>query len=408
MQSWVTAGFVFPLWIYSLRLIWRLYGHNAEKVAFILDAIENSDHTVKYDERRPHSSDRQVNASLNRITGILRQAKMDAVQQEKYYELILNSVSTGILAVDDNGYIFQANHGALRLLGLSVLTHCKQISRIDARLADLIEHIQAGSKQQVSFGNERGTVHLSIRVSEMSLRDKHVRILAINDINSEMEEKEIDSWIRLTRVLTHEIMNAITPVTSLSDTLLTLDGSASPEIRAGLETISATGKGLIAFVESYRRFTHIPTPRPSLFYVRPFAERMQQLATHQNNYPNISIKVDVEPADLIVHADENLTAQVTLNIIKNAMQAIEADAPSGIISIKARCNDDESIFIEISNNGPAIPPEVASQIFIPFFTTKEGGSGVGLSVSRQIMRLHGGSLTLVHSAAGPAFVMAFP
>ena len=265
MQSWVTAAFVLPLWVYSVRLIRMLYRHNAEKVAFILEAIDNSDHTVKYDERRPHSSDRQVNASLNRITQILHQAKIDAVQQEKFYELILNSVSTGILVIDDNGYIFQANNGALRLLGLSVLTHCKQINRIDARLGDLIANIQAGGKQQVSFSNERGAVHLSIRVSEMTLRDKHVRILSINDINSEMDEKEIDSWIRLTRVLTHEIMNSITPVTSLSDTLLMLNDSASPEIRAGLETISATGKSLIAFVESYRRFTHIPTPRPSLF-----------------------------------------------------------------------------------------------------------------------------------------------
>ena len=135
---------------------------------------------------------------------------------------------------------------------------------------------------------------------------------------------------------------------------------------------------------------------------------MRQLAIHQNNYPNISIIIDVDPDGLIVHADENLIAQVALNIIKNAMQAIGSNVPSGQITMQARCNDDESIFIEISNNGPPIPPEVASQIFIPFFTTKEGGSGVGLSVSRQIMRLHGGSLTLAHSAAGTTFVMAFP
>ncbi|MDR2534290.1 MAG: PAS domain-containing protein [Tannerellaceae bacterium] len=404
------AALTAPLWIYSIRALASLYRRNREKVAFILDAIDNSDHTVKYDERRPYSPDRQVNASLNRITQIIRQAKTDAVQQEKYYELILNSVSAGILVIDDNGYIFQANNGALRLLGLSVLTHCKQINRIDARLGDLIEHIQAGAKQQISFGNERGIVHLSIRVSEMTLRDKHVRILTINDINSEMDEQEIDSWIRLTRVLTHEIMNSITPVTSLSDTLLALNDNhaASPEIRSGLETISATGKSLIAFVESYRRFTHIPTPRPSLFYVNPFAERMRRLAIHQNNYPNIRINIDIEPDDLIVHADENLIAQVALNIIKNAMQAIGPEASSGIITLKARCNDDDSIFIEISNNGPPIPPDVASQIFIPFFTTKEGGSGVGLSVSRQIMRLHGGSLTLGHSAAGTVFTIAFP
>ncbi|GHV49351.1 sensor histidine kinase [Bacteroidia bacterium] len=408
MQEWWLCAVCFIAWLYAVRLMKRLYHRNAEKVAFILDAIDNSDHTVKYDENRLYSADSLVNASLNRITQILFQAKVDAVQKEKYYELIMNSVSTGILVIDDRGYIFQTNNEALRLLGLSVLTHCTQINRVDEKLGELITHIQAGAKQQISFNNERGAVHLSVRVSEMSLRDNHVRILAINDINSELEEKEIDSWIRLTRVLTHEIMNSITPITSLSDTLLSLDGPENREMRNGLETISATGKSLIAFVESYRRFTHIPTPRPSLFYVYPFVERMRQLAIHQNNYPNIRITIDVEPSGMIAYADENLISQVALNLIKNAMQAIGNESPGGKITLTARCNADESIRIDVSNNGPAIPPEVATQIFIPFFTTKEGGSGVGLSISRQIMRLHGGSLTLNHSSKETTFSLVFP
>ena len=253
-------------------------------------------------------------------------------------------------------------------------------------------------------------MNLSIRVSEMTLQDKHVRILAINDINSELDDKEIDSWIRLTRVLTHEIMNSVTPITSLSDTLLSLHEDADSEIRNGLEVISTTGKTLISFVESYRKFTHIPTPEPSLFYVQKFAERMINLARHHNNYPNITINISIEPADLIVYADENLITQVVLNLLKNGMQAIGSEQPDGRIELKAYCNPDESVVIEVSNNGPVIPPEEAEHIFVPFFTTKEGGSGIGLSISRQIMRLSGGSIALKSNPAinKTSIIQTFP
>ena len=330
--------------------------------------------------------------------------------QEKYYELIMNSVNTGIIVLDDIGNIYQSNNEALRLLGLSVFTHVKQLARIDDKLQATIANILPGDKHQISFVNERGTVNLSIRVSEMTLQEKHVRILAINDINSELDDKEIDSWIRLTRVLTHEIMNSVTPITSLSDTLLSIHEDADSEIRNGLEVISTTGKSLISFVESYRKFTHIPTPEPSLFYVQKFAERMINLARYHNNFPNITINIHIEPTDLIVYADEKLITQVVLNLLKNAMQAIGSEQPDGQIELNASCNPDESVIIEVSNNGPCIPPEEAEHIFVPFFTTKEGGSGIGLSISRQIMRLSGGSIALKSNPAinKTSFILTFP
>lgn len=397
-------------WLFALQLIRKLYKHNAQKVAFMFDAIDNSDYAFQYATTRRFSNDKLVNESLNRITKILLQAKADAAQKEKYYELIMNSISAGVIVIDDQGYVYQTNNEALRLLGLTVFTHVNQLRRIDTKLEKLVNEIQPGSKQQTSFSNERGTVHLSMRVSEMTLQDKHVRIIAVSDINSELDDKEIESWIRLTRVLTHEIMNSITPITSLSDTLISIHGDANDEIRNGLEVISTTGKGLISFVESYRKFMQIPTPTPALFYLKKFVERMVQLSTHQNKYPNISIIVDVQPEDLIVYADENLISQVMLNLLRNAMQAIGADKEDGQINIHVYCNEDETIFIEVSNNGPLIPSEEAEHIFIPFFTTKEGGSGVGLSISRQIMRLSGGSISLKSSPSTgfTTFTLEFP
>ena len=409
-RQWEWLILILIGWLYSMRMMSELFKRNAQKVAFMFDAIDNSDYAFQYATRGRSSNDKLVSESLNRITQILFQAKADAVQKEKYYELIMNSVNTGIIVLDDTGNIFQTNNEALRLLGLSVFTHVKQLARIDDKLQATIANILPGDKHQISFVNERGTVNLSIRVSEMTLQEKHVRILAINDINSELDDKEIDSWIRLTRVLTHEIMNSVTPITSLSDTLLSIHEDADSDIRNGLEVISTTGKSLISFVESYRKFTHIPTPEPSLFYVQKFAERMINLARHHNNFPNITINIHIEPADLIVYADEKLITQVVLNLLKNAMQAIGSEQPDGRIELNASCNPDESVIIEVSNNGPCIPPEEAEHIFIPFFTTKEGGSGIGLSITRQIMRLSGGSIALKSNPAinKTSFILTFP
>ena len=232
-QEWVWFVPILSVWSFFLRLVLLSDKRNAQKVAFMFDAIDNSDYAFRYATRGRSSNDKLVSESLNRITQILFQAKADAAQKEKYYELIMNCVNTGIIVLDDNGVIYQTNNEALRLLGLAVFTNVRQLARIDENLKTVIQNIQPGDKHQISFTNERGNVHLSIRVSEMTLQDKHVRILAINDINSELDDKEIDSWIRLTRVLTHEIMNSVTPITSLSDTLLSLHQHVDVEIRIG-------------------------------------------------------------------------------------------------------------------------------------------------------------------------------
>jgi nitrogen fixation/metabolism regulation signal transduction histidine kinase len=409
-QWWLLAGSLAGC-AGSIELIHKLFKRNAQKVAFMFDAIENADHAFRYAENRISSNDKLINSSLNRIIRILFQARADVIQKEKYYELILNSVNTGIIVLDDKGYIYQTNNEALRLLGLSVFTHLKQLRQLGDGLEEFFTRIRPGNRHQVSFVNERGAVQLSVRASEMALHDKYVRILAINDIKNELDNKEIDSWIRLTRVLTHEIMNAVTPLTSLSDTLLSICGKADTEIRNGLETISTTGKSLISFVESYRKFTHLPMPSPSLFYMRKFADRMVQLAKHQNDYSPIVFIVDIQPEDLILYADESLVSQVVLNLLKNAMQAIDSEQTTdGRIKIKAYCGENEAVVIEISNNGPLIPLEEVEHIFVPFFTTKEGGSGIGLSISRQIMRLSGGSITLKSTPATKetTFVLTFP
>ena len=360
--------------IYALSLIillllilyvrlWLRYRRNIRKVTFLFDALDSGDYTFRFPEGKAMHDDRLLNASLNRVKEILQHARDEQKEREKYYELILNSVDTGILVVDEErGIVLQHNHSALKLLGREAVSHVSQI------------------KEQMQG--------LSIRESHAVLKGRRVRILGFSDIKGELANQEIDSWVKLIRVLTHEIMNSVTPIISLSDTLLR---HAEDEQQEGLQVINQTGKELIAFVENYRKFTHIPSPQPTLFYVKPFLERMEQLCL-QALPATGSLSLEVEPADLLVYADEGLIARVVTNLLKNARQAIP---DNGHIRIYAYSNEQEQVIIDISNDGPQIPDDVAAHIFVPFFTTKKDGSGIGLSISRQIMRMSGGSINLV-------------
>lgn len=371
----------------------NFHQRQVKKVILLLNALENNDNALRFQEKTGNQSNRTINQLLNRVTQILLEAKAETIQQEKYYELILSFINTGIIVLNDKGAVYQKNNELLRLLGLEVFTHIRQLAKVDPVLMEKIEHARSSDTFHVAFSNERENVNLLIRVSDITTRQEHLRIFALNNINSELDEKELDSWTRLIRVLTHEIMNSVTPITSLSDTLLTMIEDQDEEISRGLQTISNTSKGLLSFVESYRKFTRIPTPEPALFYVKPFIDRMVELSKHQYDCSQISLDIQVTPNELILYADENLISQVVTNLMKNAIEAIGSQT-DGLISIKAYSNEAEEVWIEISNNGTPIAPEVAEQIFVPFFTTKQSGNGIGLSLSRQIMRLSGGSIML--------------
>ena len=344
------------IWLY------RHYRRNIKKVTFLFDAIDNGDFSFNFPTEKGFKEDKILHKSLNRIKLFLQHTREEQMDREKYYEQILNAVDTGILVVDSHDNILQHNQAALRLLDTEVLTHMNQVK---GKLKD---------------------EHLAKHETQAMLKDKHVRIIALSDVSHELSNQEVDSWIKLIRVLTHEIMNTITPVTSLSETLLTRV-TEDKDLKQGLETIHKTGTELLAFVNNYRRFTHVPQPQPALFYVEPFLERMAMLCNHE-------VEIEVSPKDLLVYADESLLSHVVTNLLKNAVEAFKEKEKLSFIRLQAYANAQESIIIDVSNNAGLIPEDVASHIFIPFFTTKPEGSGIGLSLSRQIMRVSGGSLSL--------------
>ena len=342
--------------------LYRHYRRNIKKVTFLFDAIDNGDFSFSFPTEKRFKEDKILHQSLNRIKLFLQHTREEQMDREKYYEQILNAVDTGILVVDSHDNILQYNQAALRLLDTDVLTHMNQVK---GKLKD---------------------EHLAKHETQAMLKDKHVRIIALSDVSHELSNQEVDSWIKLIRVLTHEIMNTITPVTSLSETLLTRV-TEDKDLKQGLETIHKTGTELLAFVNNYRRFTHVPQPQPALFYVEPFLERMAMLC-------NLEVEISVSPKDLLAYADESLLSHVVTNLLKNAVEAFKEKRKLSFIRLQAYANAQESIIIDVSNNAGLIPEDVASHIFIPFFTTKPEGSGIGLSLSRQIMRVSGGSLSL--------------
>ena len=364
--------------------LYRHYRRNIKKVTFLFDAIDNGDFSFNFPTEKRFKEDNILHQSLNRIKLFLQHTREEQMDREKYYEQILNAVDTGILVVDSHDNILQHNQAALRLLDTDVLTHMNQVK---GKLKD---------------------EHLAKHETQAMLKDKHVRIIALSDVSHELSNQEVDSWIKLIRVLTHEIMNTITPVTSLSETLLTRV-TEDKDLKQGLETIHKTGTELLAFVNNYRRFTHVPQPQPALFYVEPFLERMALLCNHE-------VEISVSPKDLLTYADESLLSHVVTNLLKNAVEAFRekeredkqecrsadlqsAASKKAFIRLQAYANAQESIIIDVSNNAGLIPDDIASHIFIPFFTTKPEGSGIGLSLSRQIMRVSGGSLSLLQDKA---------
>ena len=363
MDSNVIIAILCTAAVFSLLCIvlHRRYRRTIGKVTFLFNAIDNLDFSFNFPEQ---GRDKHINESLNRIRRIIEKARHDLMERERYYEQIINAVSTGIMVVDERGSVLQYNEAALRQLGVEVLTFESQV------------------KEKLASED------FSVRETTAMLNGKKVRIIAFSDIRNELSSRELESWTKLIRVLTHEIMNNVAPITSLCETLS--HKSDNSEIKEGLSVINSTGKQLLNFVDNYRRMTLIPKPQLKLFYVKPFLERMVTISSEYSKDSNINLYIPV--SDLLIYADESLIAHVVTNLLKNAVEA-----GATLISISAYTTPDDSIFIDISNNGKHIPDDEAQQIFVPFFTTKPTGSGIGLSISRQIMKQSGGSIELITS-----------
>ena len=358
------------------------------KIDFMSDALDSGESAFRYSE--DHWSDRRLNKSLNRLRSIFEAEKSDIRERERYFGIMLDHVQSGVIVIDGDK-IDYSNVIARGFLGMSDISSLRQIERISPELANAFRSASE-AESRASLVSERGTVQFSISACTARLHGKDVSIVTFNDITLEMENNESESWTRLIRVLTHEIMNTVTPIASLSSALSqNLDAYDTEDVRSALGTISSSSEGLISFVQSYRSLTHIAAPIRKAFYLRDLVNDSVTIA--QANWPSAKVSYHELSEDIILYADYGQISQVMNNLIKNAVQAGASD-----IDITASIDKRERTVINVANNGEPISETGREQIFVPFYTTKGvSGTGVGLSLCRQIIRLNGGTINLTSS-----------
>lgn len=380
-------------------------------VAYMLDALEDKELNFRFDEHRFFF--RHYLRTLNRIRDLFEQGKKEIKEQEHFYGQILDQIETGIVTIDltprQEGNIVYLNNAALRILSLSNLRHVRQLSFINEELENCFNQITEGKERRCAYYNERGKITLAMNAVETRLQGKAVKIIVFNDVTQEATIHEDLSWNKLIRVLTHEIMNTVTPIASLSETLAKdvnrdrISENELEELRNGLNTITHSSNGLIQFVNNYRKLTHISTPVKSAFFVRELIGEVEHLTSSQRSAAGLDWEYLEKSDDILLYADMHQISQIIVNLVKNAIQA-----QANKLRITAEIDFAEAVIIKVYNNG--IPIESANQdeIFVPFYTTKNDGTGIGLSLSRQIMRLHNGTIILERSDPnGTVFTLTF-
>ncbi len=405
--------------VLTASLITFLNGTN-RKIKYFFDSIRNDDSSLSFPLEEKNKTVREIFKNMNRVNEQIKRLKIENRNQEQYFRILIEHLATGIITYDNKGFVLHSNSSARKLIQTDVLTHIKQIERIDARLFQTINSIKSSERRLVPLYTEKGEIQLSLKTASFRTNNDELIILSIQDIKNELDEKEVESWMKLIRILMHEIMNSITPITSLSESLSNIysnegqpvlpDQVTSKTIATtlkGLNVIKDQGKGLMSFVESYRKLTRIPEPERQLFKIADLFNRLEILYDSQVKKDRFELSFSLKEPDLEIFADQNLISQVLINLIGNAHDSIE-NIPEGKILISAGTDHELHPEICVMDNGPGIPDENLDEIFIPFFTTKQNGSGIGLSISRQIMRMHRGNLK-VRSLPGKetVFCMSF-
>ena len=402
----------------TLNLIKYLNSTN-RRLSYFFEAVKNEDSTLSFPIISDSKTIRELGDSMNKINNQIRQLRIESRQQEQYFQELLEHVATGIITFNQAGFILHANTAAKKMLSVDILTHLGQLERVNRKVFQTIQNIKPYEQQLVTVTSERETVQLSLKASSFRTGTEDLTILSIQDIRNELDEKELDSWMKLIRVMMHEIINSIAPITSLSESLGRLYTDNGVPVKAekitdktiqttlqGLSVIRNQGNGLLSFIESYRKLTRLPKPEKKSIRCEDLLSSLAILYSSFDNSLNAELSISCNPPDLEIFADETQITLCIINLLKNALQANE-NTIDAAIHMDA-CIKNGRPEIRVTDNGPGIQPEIIEEIFVPFFTTRDEGSGIGLSISRQIMRLHGGSLR-VTSAPGKetAFCLTF-
>jgi signal transduction histidine kinase len=402
VQVLIAASF---LLVISVGEIFHYVNGVNRKLSFFFDAIRNEDSTLHFSENVKTTTVKELNASLNNLNSMISEIKIRNEYNERFFRELLKYSATGIIALDEAGYVELINDSALGIIGLKSLSHIRLLRQKNTELHEALLQIKPNQTRTLKIVSGEDLLLISLKVANLQFGEKKYKVYSLYDIKAEMEENELDSWQKLIRVLTHEIMNSIAPITSLSKTLsrffenehdqtelTALTKRHIENTREGLAVIEETGKGLMHFIDTYRKLTKIPKPVFRPIAIQKWLKKIDVLMQDRLIAEKVEFRIinTCKRKDFI--GDEKLLTQVVINLINNAVDAL-CDAQNKKVRVKVHESSDGKIHFEVTDSGCGIDQEILDKIFVPFFTTKEHGSGIGLSLSRQIMRLHKGSIT---------------
>ncbi len=401
----------------AVYLLFHFLNKTHQQINFFVKAIKNDDTTLRFPDNTGSAIINEVHQSLNELNKLLQEIKLQVRIKEQYFSEILQNISTGVI-VFSGKYITDVNKSAMDLLGVFPLKHISQIGRADADFAEHIDKMKGNEQQVLTYNRKNDKIQIKTTCTEIKIDDNAVKLITLQDIRSELERKEVDAWIKLIRVLSHEIMNALAPITSISQSLKDIweqqNGKSIEQLQfnvdkttKGLGVISEMSEGLVRFVQSYRILSKPPQPILAKVTVCSFFDRLNILISPFREDFSGTIQFSYPYQDFNLLIDEHLMVQVVTNLIKNAVEAFETDSNTNQISIDID-KYKKNILLKVTDNGAGIPPEIQEQIFVPFFTTKQNGSGIGLSYSKQIIRAHGGTLNCKSQTGKTVFIITLP
>jgi two-component system, NtrC family, nitrogen regulation sensor histidine kinase NtrY len=395
------TGFII---IGQLAELYRFSSQTNRKLTRFLESVKYSDFISGFtSDHKLGKSFRDLNEAFNEVLEAFRKARSEKEEHWQYLNTVVQQVRTGIISFDAEGNVQLVNATAKRIIGIANLKNINELNESNSKLFQALTETEPGKSTLYKSGNE---FLITIQATELRIRGNDVKLLTLQNIQTELQKQELEAWQNLTRVLRHEIMNSITPISSLTSTLREIldydlikkDGvyelktEGAEDLKEGLSTIENRSRGLIKFIDAYREYTSLPPPHIKTIRLKDLIEKVSQLMRTELKKTSIIFTSSCESEYLTIQADEEMIEQVLINLVKNAIEAL-SNQPDGRIELNGKYTD-YTVIIEVIDNGPGIIKEAMNKVFIPFFTTKKTGSGIGLSLSRQIMQMHNGNLSV--------------
>lgn len=405
---------------FQVKLLIEFLDRTNQNLTTFLDSVKFDDFSFSAKGDVQDRAVLQLEQKLNEAMKKLRSSRREKDSESLFFKNIVMHAGIGLIVFREDGKIEIFNSAARKLLKLTQVNTLEDLNEVGGNLVNSFQKLKTGGRELIRLKIGEEIVQLSVYAIELTLRGENVKLISLQNIQSELEEKEMEAWQNLVRVLTHEIMNSVTPISSLAGIVEEelkqklqeqkgepLSKEQLQDIHLSLQTISKRSEGLIHFVKEFRSLTSIPKPKPIQFDVKSLLDEISLLHKKELAEKNITLTTQVYPEDLTLLADRSMIEQVVINLVKNAIQSFD-DQANKKIELVASLNEKSKPIISIKDNGSGIDPEAIDKIFIPFFTTKKSGSGIGLSLSRQIMRQHQGSLTVKSTLEkGTEFIMRF-